>query len=329
MKILGQFYHANSSASTPAVFLRVGSRIEIEVAGSTLNFNLSEIRISDRIGNISRKIYLPEGRLFETQDNDSIDKILSDFNKTDWIYFLEKNYKAAGTLGIVLVLLMLFSYFVGLPWVSKKGAPHVPRKVAELITEQTEIFLTKTKMITPSQLSEEENINLQKIFQKASDVTQVANLKFKIYSSPQIGPNAFALPDGTIFMTDELIELSNFDHDELIGVLLHEISHVKNHHGMQQLIQSSALTMVLVILTGGGDWTNLPFVVLMNSYSRDHESEADEYAIKYMRELELPPGALASILDKMQEFQKTKKSEFELLSTHPDTDKRIDYLKSK
>lgn len=67
----------------------------------------------------------------------------------------------------------------------------------------------------------------------------------------------------------------------------------------------------------------------MNSYSRDHESEADEYAIKYMRELELPPGALASILDKMQEFQKTKKSEFELLSTHPDTDKRIDYLKSK
>ena len=55
----------------------------------------------------------------------------------------------------------------------------------------------------------------------------------------RLGPNAFALPGGTIIFTDEMIMLSEHD-DELLAVLIHEIGHVVHRNGMRTIIQDSS-----------------------------------------------------------------------------------------
>lgn len=53
--------------------------------------------------------------------------------------------------------------------------------------------------------------------------------------APQIGANAFALPDGTLVVTDELVELAGDNDDEVLAVLAHELGHIHERHGLRLL----------------------------------------------------------------------------------------------
>ena len=64
-----------------------------------------------------------------------------------------------------------------------------------------------------------------------------------------LGPNAFALPAGTIVITDELVQLARHD-DELRAVFAHEIGHITGRHAMRMLLQNSATALLAVGLLG-------------------------------------------------------------------------------
>jgi Zn-dependent protease with chaperone function len=51
--------------------------------------------------------------------------------------------------------------------------------------------------------------------------------------------NAFALPNGRVVVTDELVELLKNDSDALRAVLLHEIGHVQHHHSIRLAAQAA------------------------------------------------------------------------------------------
>jgi len=99
-------------------------------------------------------------------------------------------------------------------------------------------------------------------------------------------PNAFAIPGGDVVVTDTLVELVEHP-EELDSVLLHEIGHVHERHGMRHAIQASAITLVVSLLLGdvgglGELATAVPIFLLQSSYSRKSEREADEYAFARM-----------------------------------------------
>ncbi|WP_163464248.1 M48 family metalloprotease, partial [Escherichia coli] len=91
--------------------------------------------------------------------------------------------------------------------------------------------------------------------------------------------NALTLTDGTIIITDELVNLIE-DENELVSVLLHEMGHHYHHHIMNSLVSSSSLKFVSmwilrkssgiedILLNSGNQLMTL-------SYSRDMELEAD------------------------------------------------------
>jgi len=59
--------------------------------------------------------------------------------------------------------------------------------------------------------------------------------------------------------------------EELDAILLHEIGHVVNRHGMRQVIQLSALTILLILVVGDvgavEEWTlALPGFLLESNY---------------------------------------------------------------
>ena len=55
--------------------------------------------------------------------------------------------------------------------------------------------------------------------------------------------NAFAYPNGKIYITDELIQDLETTDDELAAILAHEIGHVVNRHSIKGLVEKSAVLL--------------------------------------------------------------------------------------
>ncbi len=76
-------------------------------------------------------------------------------------------------------------------------------------------------------------------------------------------------------MTDELVEMAGND-PEILGVLAHEIVHVREQHGMRSVLQGSAVFLIWTLMTGdvstvAGMGSALPAMLAENGYSRGFE----------------------------------------------------------
>jgi predicted Zn-dependent protease len=141
-----------------------------------------------------------------------------------------------------------------------------------------------------------------------------------------IGANAFALPDGTIIVTDQLVQLAEQD-EEILAVLAHEVGHVEGRHGMQRIAQSTALGMLLTLVTGDVSQvaavvSALPAMLIEAGYSRDFEREADARAVSLLNAMGVPPSHLARFLERMQ-AKLGKESGPSWLASHPPTKERM------
>jgi beta-barrel assembly-enhancing protease len=145
----------------------------------------------------------------------------------------------------------------------------------------------------------------------------------------EASPNAFAIPGGYIFIFDSLI--SKFQSsDELAGVLAHEIAHVERNHFFkdEKKILAVNLATIAAILLSRGDPATITMAQAANidfqlQYSRTNESEADTYAVQYLREAgHNPQGLLASFqtLAFYEQFNSPEDPVY--FSTHPGMNER-------
>jgi predicted Zn-dependent protease len=140
--------------------------------------------------------------------------------------------------------------------------------------------------------------------------------------------NAFAVPGGHVFVYTGLLKASASS-AEVAGVLAHEIGHVTMRHGANQLMKSSALSIVNQILFGG-DSTSIANAVLsicenllFLKFSRDDEYQADSCSVKYTVASQYNPFGMIHFFQTLSAKYGGGMGSFEVLSTHPDTDKRI------
>ena len=148
-----------------------------------------------------------------------------------------------------------------------------------------------------------------------------------------IGPNAFALPDGTIIFTDEMVNLAEHD-QELSAVLAHEIGHVVRRHGMRSIVQDSLLGFAILAITGditGSSelFIGLPVLLTELAYSREFEREADAYALAYMQNHDIDRQHFANLMRRVEKRSGAgdddgKKKWVNYLSTHPMTEERLE-----
>ncbi len=105
----------------------------------------------------------------------------------------------------------------------------------------------------------------------------------------RIGPNAFALPDGTVVITDRLWTAMQ-DEDEALGVFAHEISHVDHAHQLQRVYQVSLWPAAVATLTGDISRMSemaaiLPGLIAQSPVPDGFERQADDDAARTMRAL--------------------------------------------
>jgi predicted Zn-dependent protease len=158
-------------------------------------------------------------------------------------------------------------------------------------------------------------------------------IELKFYLVADSMPNAAALPGGHVLVTTGLLELVDRP-EQLLGVIAHELAHVKRRHGFQQVISAGGPVLVMQILMSGRDnrlslMGQISGFVIVQSFSKNFEREADETGWDYMVAANIDPRGMIEALELLQSEVGEMPFIPEKLESHPALQKRINKLKSK
>ena len=113
--------------------------------------------------------------------------------------------------------------------------------------------------------------------------------------------NAFAAPGGRIVVFQGLIAAAQSP-DEVAGVLAHEITHSRKRHPTRMLIRQIG-TSFLEQLVIGTDTGGMAETLLVLSYSRQFETEADEGAVELLQNAGIDTASFANFFDRLEKAQ--------------------------
>jgi Zn-dependent protease with chaperone function len=288
----------------------------------------NRLRVSPRSGKADRFILFPDGGQFLCPDGKEIEALPQDSRSEGLIAWLESRVVVA-LAGIAMVFAMVGSgYFYGLPWASEKVANRISMETEARLGATSLAWLDDQRWFEPSKLPERRRQAILKGFDRLRTglpVRKYLHLKFR--DSAIIGPNAFALPGGTIVITDQMVEETR-NLAEVEAVLSHEIGHVVHRHAIRGLMQNSAVAVLVASITGDAATLStvvagVPTVLAQTRYSRRFETEADDYAFTLLKRHGQSPLAFANLMERLSKRRGGKKERFAFLSSHPITAERI------
>ncbi|MBO9412199.1 MULTISPECIES: M48 family metallopeptidase [unclassified Ruegeria] len=290
----------------------------------------NELDIESRVGSTERRVNFPDGTLFLTTRHAALEHLISD-SSGSWLHHTERFHPRLILVSIACLFAAWGIWKYGLTVLVALAVWMTPPPLVSAIDASTLQAIDKV-LAKPSTLSPDQQEQVQNSFDRllttmgpeAQDFAY--DLQFR--RLPGIGPNAFALPNGTIVVTDELVKLISVD--AMAGVLGHEIGHVAEQHGLTQLYRSLG-TFVLIGMMAGDTGPILEEVLLEGnlilslSYSRQHELSADRYGVDLAARSGFDPNGLSEFFDILEtEFGDHGTDWF---STHPGFQERQDNLR--
>jgi predicted Zn-dependent protease len=161
------------------------------------------------------------------------------------------------------------------------------------------------------------------------------NCTFTLVNSDVV--NAFAVPGCYIYVTRGLLGIVNSE-AELASIIAHELGHIARNHSNQQQRRSvlrSLGVVAIALISGSERLTQIAGAaagLFDLRYSRTHEYEADDLALKYLQATGYDPFASADMLAQLgrhSAFQAGARGEEDVRRipewslTHPLTENRI------
>jgi Zn-dependent protease with chaperone function len=335
--------HIQTSKKVRVCHLKDGSDI--------ISLEVSELRISSRLGNTPRTLDFPDGQQFVTENNDAIDALVADLSVNSgsvWIHRLESRLSIVMVALLVTVAVVWGVAVYGIPQLAKTIAFNIPQGLID--SSSSDLTLLDKTFFEPSQLDKEQQRRLHNLLDPYIEAYD-QSLQDDSESSPRlnfrsgVGANAFALPSGQIVITDDLVNLVEHDY-ELVAVLFHELGHLEQKHLLRRAIQDTVFTVILFFMIGDSSSLDIisavPALLADLTYSRDFEREADYYALQQMHLHNIDPSYFASLAENMannynspfstdqqqsndqaeEAKEASKASIWEYLSTHPNWQER-------
>jgi predicted Zn-dependent protease len=162
--------------------------------------------------------------------------------------------------------------------------------------------------------------------------------KFRALRDPQ--PNAFALPNGSIYVTTGLLTLID-NESQLAAIMAHELTHVMRRHTYMHNRSNRKKFLTMNVMAAVGAYapggvvgavitivtTVAPFIMIATiyGYSRDLEREADLKGIDMMISAEYAPEEMVNVMKLLdRDFEGENVRLF--YNDHPSLDERIKYL---
>ena len=172
---------------------------------------------------------------------------------------------------------------------------------------------------------------------------KLENVEWKFRALRDPVPNAFALPNGSIYINTGLLALLD-DENQLAAVLAHEVVHVSNRHTYLRNRSMRKKMLAINIINSIGTWTpvsgtvglavNLiatisPFMLALSilGYSREQEKEADLEGMKAATAAGfVPEGMPNSFISLQRDIEGEQLGSF--YSDHPKLKERVVYTSS-
>jgi Zn-dependent protease with chaperone function len=223
----------------------------------------------------------------------------------------QQSWRWTALATLVLLMVAVMGYWWGLPLAARAITPLIPTSIDKQIG-QAALQAMDRDWLRPSKVPAAEQARWRSRFEEAALRLQgawpqgQAAAPLRLYfRQARIGPNAFALPDGSIVVTDELLALLQDRQDVVLGVLGHEMGHVTRRHGMRTLIQTGLLGAASSVVLG--DFSSVlagaPALLGHLAYSRDFEREADESAIDFLRANDIRPSVMVTLFKRLVTHQ--------------------------
>ncbi|MCF8199097.1 MAG: M48 family metallopeptidase [Sulfuritalea sp.] len=332
------YFDGKSSRRHPASLELRDGLILIEGSFGRRSEPLSRVEIGESTEHGISSIQFADGALCEISDAAAFAALLARAGSyASPVVAAQKRWRwaLAALAGSVLAITAIYAY--ALPWIAKTMAPRIPVAVTQALSTAV-LEQLDARLLVPSKLPSERQQQIAAQLARLTGADAVLpphRLLFR--SGPRVGPNAFALPGGEVVVLDELVALAKRD-EEVVAVIAHELGHLRYHHGMRQLIQSSVVSFAVGIYLGDVSTViaGLTALLLESRYSRAFEMEADAYA---GRLLLASSNSLEPLIEMLQRLElahtKTRKSAQDsienpanLLSTHPDMAERMAALRT-
>lgn len=338
----GTWHPPGSNQASDAVLLAEGATLSVRlVENQSLQAadDLAKVNVSDRIGRIPRRLRFVSGGAFVSEDNDGIDLLLTvhQKNRSGWIHEIERFHPRLAGLVILVFLLGMLIYRFALPALVEVAVWATPPAVSDMMASGTLASLDQA-ILSPSKLQPAEQKKIQDGFDRLASFSArgIKGYRLNFRDGGYIGPNAFALPDGSLVLTDQLVKMSAGDNEMILGVLAHEIGHVEKSHSLRQLYRAAGTAGLIMLIAGdigasGEEILTDGAALLTLSYSRSAEAEADRVSVELMAKAGMDPTAIGRFFE-LLEKKLGDKGATSMLSTHPGTPERRqaidDYAKS-
>ncbi|WP_283788223.1 M48 family metallopeptidase [Bermanella sp. WJH001] len=179
-----------------------------------------------------------------------------------------------------------------------------------------------------NQIMQEAQIALQDLLHKLAPQNQI-DISYNVQLLDDDTPNAFATLGGQIFVTTGLIKNIKSENG-LAMVLAHEMAHIQHRHPIQSLSRGLIIQLVSAMIfsdSSAGTLLNQAGLITLLRFNRDMEREADTSALRTIGEIYgHTQGADEFFTAMLNEHGNDLSVEF--FNTHPNTQSRIDALRS-
>lgn len=317
------YFDGRRSVGQPASLIIGRGGLRVVGAEVSLLVEARRVRLSSRIAHTPRWVYLPDGGACMVADNAAIDPIAKRSPLERRLLQWESRPALAAVALLLVATLVAVLVKFGVPLAADQVAQRIPPEVEVRLGRQALEGLDR-QVMRPSKLAPARQARLRSRLETlvAADGGTPVQLEFR--DAPRVGPNAFALPGNLMVATDQLVQLAKHD-DEVVGVLAHELGHLRLRHAMRGLLEGSAAALIVAAITGDIASTSTlaasaPVLLLQSKFSRDNETEADDFALALLGRAGIDSAYLADLLARLRGNARGALPGF--LSTHPASDDR-------
>ena len=285
-----------------------------------------------------RHVQLPDGGVLVFVDASAFDAWAAAAGQGDGAVVRWQQSWRLTSLAVVLFVACLLAFWRwGIPAAANVAVAWLPEAVDVEIGQRSLAYIDG-RWLAPSRLDAEVQADVQARFAAALDAARPAlglqpahRILFR--DGGKLGPNAFALPGGDIVVTDALVKLLQDEPQALVGVIAHELGHVKLRHGMRQATQAAGLGLIAGLVLGDFSFllASAPALLAQMDYSRDFEREADVNARDLLRAAGIDPRVMVVFFERVE--KEAGADERPLLpialSSHPATGERIRFFSQR
>lgn len=229
--------------------------------------------------------------------------------------------------GIALLGVTAGFYVWGISGLAQFLAPHIP------VSWEEQLGLSVLEQLAPpaGRCVDQNRLRaLESIVTKLSRTMPDSpyHIRLTVLDRPAI--NAFALPGGHVVVFRGLLEATETP-EQLAGVLAHEFQHIYKQHSTRAMIEQVSTSLLIAAVSG--DFTGgLAYgiegarVLGMLRYSRLHEDEADREGLRLLQAAGIDPAEMIAFYRIMEAQHSHDVAASSYLSTHPNTNARIENL---